>query len=304
MANLSSNKPQDFDAYWGATLEELSQHPPAPEIEADPMRATDYCEAWRVHLTSIGPYRIFAYLSKPRGNGPFPARLYVPRYGSTVEPVPQGDTATIREHYVVCSVGVRGQRGSDMPYAASFPGLLTEGIDDAARYIYRGIVADCCRGLEYLASLPEVDSNKIVVMGNDLALMTAAMGHRASCVVSIPILFYATGDLAPAATTYPLDEINDYVRCYPERSETVRRTLSYFDLRWFAEMVNVPTLIRGEADGGLLDGQALEPLLDSMSTAGHLHRSERSQYKDGVFTEQWVAQQVGMDHLALPEHWR
>ena len=178
MTTLTDNRPGDFDAYWASVQEELAGVPAAPEVDELPLRSTDYATAYVVHMTSIGPYRIFAHLSIPKGAGPFPTRYYLPRYGSVVEQIPQGFTNAQRREYVTFSVGVRGQRGADQPFAAAFPGLLTHDISDHEGYVFRDIAADCVRGLEYLVTRPEVDRSKVVAMGGDLALATAALGLR------------------------------------------------------------------------------------------------------------------------------
>lgn len=85
---------------------------------------------YALRLTSLGPYRIFGYLSVPPRQGPFPELLAAPHYGS-VNHLPHMH---------------RGQRLADQPFAAAYPGLLTLGIEDPRIYIYRGIVADCLCG--------------------------------------------------------------------------------------------------------------------------------------------------------------
>ena len=106
----------------------------------------------------------------PKGEGPFPGLLIAPGYGS-VNHLPHLDD---RQRYVTLILMHRGQRLADQPFAASYPGLLTLGIDDPATYIYRGIVADCLRGAEFLLSRPEVDTSRVGIVGDDLALITAA----------------------------------------------------------------------------------------------------------------------------------
>ncbi|PKB82721.1 MAG: hypothetical protein BZY88_03840 [SAR202 cluster bacterium Io17-Chloro-G9] len=304
MPSLSQNRPADYQDYWKATLDELASLPPAPEVGEIPLRSTEFASAYSVRLTSIGPYRIFAYLSIPRGPGPFPARLYLPRYGSVVELIPQGSANALREHYVICSIGVRGQRGADQPFAASFPGLLTTDIEDPLAYVFRGIVADCIRGLEYLVSRPEVDRGRVAAIGNDLALMTAALCPQITHVVCTPSLFYATSDLAPHTEAYPLEEINDYLRLYPSNLEAVHRTLSYFDLRWAPAPEYSPTLLIGGADGELLDREAFEPLLQTLGEWGEFRELEHSAFKDGLFTEEWLTKKLGLAKPVLPEHWQ
>ena len=207
-------------------MDELATLPPAPEVVEMSLRSTDFATAYGVRLTSIGPYRIFGYLSIPEGERTLPRQnTILPRYGSVVDLVPQGTANDQRRQCVTFSISARGQRLADQPYAASFPGLLTDGIDDLDSYVYRGIVADCCRGLEYLASRDEVDNQRIAAIGADLAFTTAALCPTITHVVSGPSLSYAATDLAARTEAYPLEEINDYLRLHPSRREDVHNTL-------------------------------------------------------------------------------
>ncbi|HEV2106622.1 MAG TPA: acetylxylan esterase, partial [Thermomicrobiales bacterium] len=126
MTDTLAPKPDDFDAYWERLDEELARYPAAPETTAIPLRSTAFATTYEVRLTSVGPYRIFGWLSVPHGDGPFPGLLHTPRYGSVITP-PHYDE---RERYVVFSVVHRGQRRADQPFAAAYPGLLTLGIED------------------------------------------------------------------------------------------------------------------------------------------------------------------------------
>ena len=301
---MSGTKPADFDSYWQATLDRLAQLPAASEVVEIPLRSTDFATAYGVRLTSIGPYRIYGYLSIPVGDGPFPAKYFLPRYGSVVDLVPQGTANGQRRQYVTFSICVRGQRLADQPYAASFPGLLTDGISDHDTYVYRGIVADCCRGVEYLASRPEVDGTRIAAIGPDLALTTAALCPQITHAVCGPALSYAAAEMAPRTGAYPLEEINDYLRLHPARQEQVHRTLSYFDIRWFAPRVSAATLLMAGAHGTALDAAALEPLAQAIKGDTDVHEAEHSGYKDGVFSEEWLTRQFGLAAPSLPPHWQ
>jgi cephalosporin-C deacetylase len=295
-----------FGDYWQQTLDDLARYPAAPEIDPLPLRTTAFATLYGVRLTSLGPYRLFGYLSIPAGAGPFPAIYYPPKYQSVLEIIPQGTANLQRSRYITFSLAGRGQRNADTPYAAMFPGLLTEDIDDAAVYIFRGIVADSVRGLQFLLTRPELDTARVVVMGNDMALITAALAGGATHVVAAPALFYRTAELAPKSPAYPLEEINDYLRMFPERAGAVRRTLSYYDLRAFAPRVTATTLLRVGAPGTLLDGLALRPLVTALRGQVAVHESEQSSYKDGLYAEQWTAAQCGITDVQsiLPEHWR
>jgi cephalosporin-C deacetylase len=303
---MTTHTPADFDRYWQDLLEELARYPTRPEIDYIALRSTDFATLYGVRLTSIGPYRLFGYLSIPTGAGPFPAIYYTPKHQSVLEIIPQGTANLQRSQYITFALAGRGQRNSDTPYAAMFPGLLTEGIADAASYIFRGIVADSVRGLEFLLNRPEVDTSRVVVVGNDLALLTAGLHDGATHLVSTPALFYDTVDMAGQSSTYPLEEINDYLRTFPAQAEAVRHTLSYYDLRAFAPRVQGTTLLMAGAPKSLLSSQALSPLVQAMAGSVTAHDSEHSTYKDGFYLETWVAEQCGIAEVRhiLPEHWQ
>jgi cephalosporin-C deacetylase len=295
-----------FHEYWEEALETLARYPAAPEIEALPLRSTPFATLYGVRLTSSGPYRLYGYLSVPTGTGPFPAIYYAPKYQSVLEIIPQGTANLQRSRYITFSLASRGQRNADSPWAAMFPGLLTEGIDHAASYAFRGIVADAVRGLEFLSTCQGLDRSRLIVVGNDIALITAALREGATHVVTTPALFYRTAELAPRTQAYPLEEINDYLRRFPERAGAVRETLSYFDLRAFAPRVTARTLLIAGARGSMLDERALGPLVASLKGSAAVHESEQSAYKDGLHVERWMAEQSGITDFQsiLPEHWR
>ena len=303
---MSDPTPAVVHEYWQETLAALARYPARPEIELLPLRSTAFATLFGVRLTSLGPYRLFGYLSIPTGAGPFPAIYYAPKYQSVLEIIPQGTANLQRSRYVVFALASRGQRNSDTPYAAMFPGLLTEGIDSAASYVFRGIAADSVRGLEFLLARPEVDPARVVVAGNDLALITAALTPGATHVVTTPALFYKAAALAPKTQAFPLEEINDYVRLYPARAEAVRRTLAYYDLVGLAPRVTAATLLMAGAPGSLLDGSTLQPLVKALRGPVTVYESQQSLYKDGLHSERWMATQCGIADVEriLPEHWR
>ena len=275
----TTSKPSDFDEYWESVLDELAAYPSRPEMELIPMRSTDFATMYGVRLTSIGPYRLFAYLSVPVGDGPFPAIYHVARYGSVVELIPQGAANLNRGRFVTCSISARGQRLSSQPFTAEFPGLLTKDIGDRDRYVFRGVTADCLRGLEFLLERREIDSSRVVAVGNDMALITAALGEGVTHVVCAPQLFSDATTIAPRTADYPLQEINDYLRLSPDRAAAVADTLSYFNLRWFAPGVMSKVLLSTQSDGGLLDRNALKPVIEALPGDVTVYESENSSYK-------------------------
>jgi cephalosporin-C deacetylase len=225
-------EPAGFDAYWAAVAAELDRTEVAPEIELIPLRSSAEVRVYGLRFTSIGPCRLFAYYAVPTGPAPFGVDVRLSGYASVVGVPVGGLDRRWTGDRAVLQLCYRGQRLSDRPYAASFPGLLTDGITSPDTYVWRGIVADACRAVDAVLTRPpsEVDRADIAVEGNDLALFVAMLrGDRLRAARAVPNLFYRLPDLLPETHAYPLEEFNDYLRTYPDRAGAVSRTLGYFD---------------------------------------------------------------------------
>lgn len=248
--------PADFSAYWNAIDAELAAIDPAPALTETPLRSTDFSTAYDLKLTSIGPYRIFAYLSVPKGGGPFPALLHSPRYGSVNNP-PHWDD---RQRYVVLTVMHRGQRLADSPFQAAYPGLLTLGIESPRTWIYRGILADILRCAEYLLAHARVDRSRVAIAGDDLGLIAAARRPGFSTVNLTMFHLYRMLEDRMRTDAYPIEELSEYLAMYPESADAVAHTLSYFDPVAHAPGFTGSTIL-SEQDPGALNGpEWLDPL--------------------------------------------
>lgn len=290
-------KPADFTAYWDAIDTELSTIDPAPALTETPLRSTEFSTSYDLKITSTGPYRIFGYLSVPKGEGPFPALLHTPRYGSVNNP-PHWDD---RQRYVVLSIMHRGQRLADTPFIAEYPGLLTLGIESPETWIYRGILADILRGAEYLLSHPSVDAKRVAIAGDDLALIAAARRPGFSTVNLTMTHLYRLLDARLRTDAYPIEEISEYLAMYPESAGAIANTLSYFD-----PIAHAPafagTTILSEQDPGALNGpEWLDPLRNAIGGPVISYRLTHEGGADHDALDALLAEQMGVS--PLPRLW-
>jgi cephalosporin-C deacetylase len=144
-------------------------------------------------------------------------------------------------------VAVRGKLRSNEQFNPGYPGLLTSGIENPSAYAYRGVISDCARGIDFLLTRPEVDKGRIFAHGSSqgggLTLITTALrqeikGGAAAC----PFLCDFP-DAMRLARTYPYNELNCYLRAYPDRMEQVLTTLSYFDAVNFTSRISCPMAV-------------------------------------------------------------
>ncbi|HEU0164738.1 MAG TPA: acetylxylan esterase [Thermomicrobiales bacterium] len=238
-STTTGTTPETVATWWDAIDTELAAMPAAPERFAIPLYSTGFATTYQVRLTSIGRYRIAAYVSIPHGEGPFPALLAVPGYGSVVTPPQYED----RQRYVVMTLMYRGTRHADWPYAGKFPGVLTDGIADSRTWVYRGILADHLRGLEFLAGMPEVDPSRIGLIGNDIALLIAARRPSVTAVAVTASFFHQAWEVAQGSEAYPIEEINDYVRTCPADRDGVRTSLALVDPGTHAAAISARVLL-------------------------------------------------------------
>ncbi|HEX6355621.1 acetylxylan esterase [Actinophytocola sp.] len=270
----------DFDRYWETVDDELRRLPARPVLEKVPARTTDDYTFYDVWLTSAGPYRIFGYLSVPTGPGPFPAVLETPRYGS-VNQVPHHND---RLRYLVFTVAHRGQRRADTPFAAAYPGLFTRGIEAPVSYVYRGIVADCLRGAEFLLSRDDVDRDRVAVSGDDeLALFTAARRPGFTALRVDGPLFYRILESQP-------EELADHLRVHPDAAGAVADTLSYFDPVRHAPDVAATTLLAAD------DASWYEPLAGALPDAA-IYPLTHEDAADNNTLDAWLAGQLGVEPM-------
>lgn len=264
-------KPKDFDVFWKGVTDQLIDIPLNPEIYADPLRSSPSVEVFRVFYNSLDNVKISGWYAIPRRrSSAIPGVLLFPGYLSD-PPIPK----TWAEKGFAClSVAPRGKIGSKQQFDPGYPGLLTHNIIDRNTYTYRGFYVDAWRAVDFLMSRSEIDDNRIGVtgisQGGGLSITTAAMRPEVSVAsVGAPYLVGFMDSLL-LTDTYPYEEINDYLRLYPERKTQVESSLAYFDGINFADKITCPIMVHI----GLQDNVC------PPETGFHLFRELRSQQKE------------------------
>ena len=283
--------PEGFDSYWQDVTEEVWALRGSPvDAEHLPLRDNEVSIAYGLRFSGIGGYPLFAFLTVPRADGPFPAVMQAPAYGSVVG-VPAYER---RARYVVLALCHRGQRLADSLYSAAYPGLLTDGLPDPSTYRWREIVADCLRAFDVLEARPDVDGSRLAVTGHDLAAITAALRPGAPYLLVNSLIFRGLSDRLSKLSAYPSRELTDYVRAHPESTERVRETMALFEPLAFASRIEARTLITC----GETQRPQTQPLVDGISGEASLRLTTGRGYLDHEYEEAWLEEQLRPEPLA------
>ena len=241
----SVKKPADFDAFWDETLAETEAVDLDARLEPLSLRSTTEVEVFEARYRSYGGLEIAGWYARPRSPaGLLPGLLHVPGYVS--EPLLPASLAA--QGYAVFSAAPRGKLRSNSVFNPGYPGLLTHNIHDRDSYGYRGFYMDAVRAFDLLAGLPEVDSTRVGVKGSSqggaLTLLVSSLrvGAVKAAAAGAPYLC-SMMDAASLTRSYPYEEINDHLRLYPERRDTVRAVLDYYDIHNFVDRIECPIIV-------------------------------------------------------------
>lgn len=244
--------PPDFDEFWASSLHELG----SGELDVVAHEVSTPMTQVRVldlRFTGAADQRVAAWLVLPaRASGSLPAVVQFLGYG--------GGRGSWLTHLAWAAAGyahlvmdTRGQGadtgdepGQRLGGGAWGPGFVTRGLPDRDTYYYRRVHVDAARAVAVAAARPEVDADRVSVLGTSQggAIATAAS-------VLSPLVRAAMVDVPFAcdwrtscrdAQTPPFREVAEFVRRRPGSAEQVHTTLDYFDTVNFARRSRVPAI--------------------------------------------------------------
>ncbi len=287
------------DAFWEKIETQLAETGTNIEVERDAFYSQPEWDVFWVRYIGAGGHRLFAWLSVPHGDGPFPALVRMPDYASVHDII----YTPLRQRAVVMNATHRGQRNSGGQVRASYPGLLTDGIASADTYTLFGAYADALRAVDVLAG------QNVAALSGDVALTGAGLGaslalaaaaHRPGvCAVAAdtPLALGHPAGLEPGLG-YPLAELGDYLRVHPELREDVAELLSTVNPVDTAGAVSCPVLMSaGRFDRSVCPLSCAEELARALPACdfrvydgaaeggGHVH---------GLARGAWLAERLGI----------
>ena len=232
--------PEDMEHFWDDAKAELATIKPHFKISPSPEHSTSDVNCHLVEMRSLGNVLIRGWLQVPNKNGPHPALLRVPGYGSNMQPI-----AWIND-MVVLSLNIRGHGNSQDDISGKNLEFLVTGANKPQEYFYRGAFMDCIRGLDFLATQPEVDTRRMGITGGSqggmLSLATAALDSRVMlCAPDIP--FVIDSFRAFDTTEWPGSMFRNVFKKNLVDRSTARNILRYFDPKNLAGQIKCPVFM-------------------------------------------------------------
>jgi cephalosporin-C deacetylase len=245
----------DFDDFWAKTLT-AARSAEGSASETSYAGLTPAFAITDVRFPGFGGEPVAAWLIRPRiaVDEVLPGVVNFIGYGGG-RGLPYGRLEWPSAGYVTLVMDTRGQGSQwgapgDTPdphgSGPAVPGYLTRGIDSAETYYYRRLMTDAVRAVDYLASRPDVDANRIAVVGasqgGGLALAAGALSSAAAVLADVPFLCHFERAVGLTGRE-PYEEIARYLAVHRDRIDEVFDVLSYFDGVNMAKRISVPTRI-------------------------------------------------------------
>ncbi len=275
---ITPDQPADFEAFWKKGKAELAGVPLDAHVgdfqtfdarQIDDYNVTSAClppdydpkghrtevvESAKVDFAGLGKVRIHGWLAKPPGSGPFPAMLILPGAGFNARPRPLEHA---RHGFLALDIQIHGQE-VDLPGPyPTIPGYQGDVVYTTPEQCYfHNVYLNCVQAINYLASRPDVDKSRIVVVGGSqggrLAITLAGLDARvaATCPAIVwngNLPYHAWAEAANQATP-PQDGMDR--RAPPPLPDTPEgRVAGYYDDMNFAPQIRCPVFM----NAGLID---------------------------------------------------
>lgn len=173
-------RPDDFDQFWDATLQEQERIPPNVQLTLHRDEPTH--QLFKLRFDGLLGRQFHGWLSVPKTPGKHLAQLTLPPSGINPPYLPASGP-----NVVGMSLAIAGQEALPPEGGYQQWDYWRSGIATRETWYYRSVFAACSRAVDILAARPETDPRKIFVnggsQGGGLSFITAALNPKVSMAV-------------------------------------------------------------------------------------------------------------------------
>lgn len=238
--NVPVQAPPDFADYWNRVLADAAAAKVTLTRLEETKRSTGTVTVYRIAMEAEGTV-CYGWLVVPKFPGRYPGLLLLPgdRVSYISPNAPLADCG-----FVVMSIEPTGQEinGALKPLITR----ATTNLNDPATFGLRAIMVNYLRAVTALASVPEVDPNRLAVsgvgLGGGLSLILGAIDERIQAIAP-DVPNYCHIELNRTDPRWPYRWVTQYLRAHPDQEQAVLQTLRYYDAANFAPQITCPVLV-------------------------------------------------------------
>ncbi|MBQ3252714.1 MAG: acetylxylan esterase [Oscillospiraceae bacterium] len=252
---IPQTKQPDFEEFWMDAVAEMRKVP--LQIKRKKMNTpySGMVTTWEISYNTHDDTWIDAYFSYPTAKEGQKMPCVAWFHGGSLE---KGLHLDVVNTGVACfSADVRGQGGTSIDRAVYHSGdingaLMTRGVLDKNEFYMKHIFLDAVRQMDVIASLPEVDPERIVTYGGSqgggLSVVASGLsGHSKKAYVSEPSFCCIKQRIILGSRIF--GSTNGFLKKYPGYTDQVFETVSYFDVNNMVSFLKVPSMfVIGLAD--------------------------------------------------------
>ena len=248
-------RPDDFDAFWDASIAEMKSIDPKLELVAHESRAKSV-EFFDLYFTGVGGARVHAkYMRPAKTTEPHPAVVVFHGYSGS-----SGDwfnhLGWVAAGFSVAALDCRGQGGRSQDTGVTtgntHKGHIIRGLDDTPdKLLFRSIYLDCAQLAGLVMGMPEVDAKRVGATGGSqgggLTLACVSLEPRIKLAAPLfPFLcdYRRVWEMDLAAAAY--EEIRSYFRMFDphhEREDEIFTKLGYIDNQFLTPRIKAEVLM-------------------------------------------------------------
>lgn len=229
----------DLRAFWDRALQELAATPMEARVSELKEKSTKQKKAYEARVIGLGDDTVRLYYTVPVRKGRYPVHVINMGYGSEPWELGMDDL-----DWIDVIVSSRGQ-GANKPNNR-YGEWLRHGLASAETYYYRGAYLDCVRAIDYLVTLPQVDTDRIFLEGGSqgaaYSMAAAALDHRIRAI-AVYITFMSDFPDYFRIVDWPAEPIMQEADQLGITKQDALRTLSYFDIKNLARWIECPVYL-------------------------------------------------------------
>ena len=242
---IAQTKKEDFEAFWQTQVAQLRAVPLQVKRKKLETPYQKTFTSWEISYNTHDDTWIDAWFTYPaNAAGKLPCVVYY--HGGSVQ---KGLHLNIAATGVaVFSMDVRGQGGTSIDRAVYHSGdlngaLMTRGVLDKEDFYMRNIFLDAVRAVDVVETLEEVDPERIVTYGGSqgggLSIVASGLsGKSKKCYVNEPSFCCIKQRILLGSRIF--GSTNEFLKKYPEQTDTVFDVVSYFDVNNMVSFLKVP----------------------------------------------------------------